>query len=141
MLSKGTLYGIRACLYVATLNREKFIPIREISQELNISFHFLSKILQAMTQAGILKSFRGPNGGVALARPASEIVLNDLIEAVEGPSKVRECFLGLPGCGTDKPCPLHDKWVEAQEKIEKMFESTNLEDLSKEIMDRDLRLA
>ena len=140
MLSKGTIYGIRACLLVASMKRENFVPIREISEELNISFHFLSKILQSLTHAGILKSLRGPRGGVALALPASEIVLKDLVEAIEGIPRMAECILGLPGCGVAKPCPLHERWAAAQENTKHMFETTNLEELSERIASNDLRL-
>ncbi|MCB0549642.1 MAG: Rrf2 family transcriptional regulator, partial [Phaeodactylibacter sp.] len=67
VLSKGCVYGLRALLYIVSEKpREEYVNIREISEELDISFHFLTKTFQSLTQKGILRSYRGPNGGVTL---------------------------------------------------------------------------
>src|SRR5690625_7578709 len=86
---------MRATLHLATLKSDGYVSIRAISEELDISFHFLTKIFQKLTQAGILASFRGPNGGVALARPATRITLLDIVIAIDGPELFTECVLGL----------------------------------------------
>lgn len=140
LLSKSAIYGLRAILYIASIQRDDFVPVRVISGELKISFHFLAKILQSLTQTGILKSFRGPNGGVALAKKPDLIKLNDLIEAIEGPKKTRQCILGFPGCGTEKPCPLHHKWEETQIRMDAIFEETTIGELTERMNEMDLRL-
>jgi Rrf2 family transcriptional regulator, iron-sulfur cluster assembly transcription factor len=78
MLSSSCEYGIRATLYLASLNRDDFVSIGHISEQLDISFHFLTKTFQKLTQAGLMESQRGPSGGVRLKRPASEITLKDV---------------------------------------------------------------
>lgn len=140
LLSKSCEYGIRATLYLATLKKEGYVSIREISEELDISFHFLTKIFQKLTQAGLLESFRGPNGGVALAKPASRISLLDLVVAIDGPALFRECVLGLPGCGNAKPCPMHDAWAHERARLQSMFAQTTLETAADDIERLDLRL-
>ena len=65
LLSKSTEYGIRATLYLTSLKQDGYVSIRAISDELDISFHFLTKIFQKLTQAGLLQSFRGPRGADA----------------------------------------------------------------------------
>jgi Rrf2 family protein len=143
LLSKSCEYGIRATLYLISLEQEHYVSIREISEKLGISFHFLTKIFQKLTQAGLLRSFRGRNGGVELARPANQITLRDLVVAIEGSKLFTECVLGLPGCGnTDRePCPLHASWEVARKQIEAMFAAETLADLSGDINTRGLRLA
>ncbi len=140
LLSNACEYGLRATLYLASLNQEGYVSIRKISDELDISFPFLTKIFQMLTQAGLLTSYRGPNGGVALARPADKITLKDIILAIDGPALFKECVLGLPGCGEQKPCPLHAKWAVERDRIEKMFASTKLNDMAKKITTFDVRL-
>lgn len=140
LLSNACEYGLRATLYLASLNQEGYVSIRKISDELDISFPFLTKIFQMLTQAGLLTSYRGPNGGVALARPADKITLKDIILAIDGPALFKECVLGLPGCGEQKPCPLHAKWAIERDRIEKMFASTKLNDMAKKITTFDVRL-
>jgi Rrf2 family protein len=140
MLSKACSYGLLAVMYVAKANRSSYVPIREICDELGISFHFLTKILQGLTQAGWLVSHTGPKGGVSLAKPASDISLLDIIHAIDGPQLFSECILGLPGCGHEKPCPMHTQWAATREDLKRMFRERNLSTTSEDLDRLGLRL-
>ena len=142
LFSKGCTYAIRASLLVTLKEMDehrKFIPIRELSDELNLSFHFLTKIMQMLTEASIIESFRGPNGGIGLARPAKEITLMDIVAAVDGTALFSECALGLPGCGEATPCPLHHSWAKRREDLKKMLSRTSLAMLAKDIHENGRR--
>ncbi len=142
VLSKTSLHGIRASLYVASMQDDKkYVPINQISSDLGISFHFLTKILQKLTNHNIMISYRGPNGGVALARPASDISLMEIITAIEPGEAFDGCILGLEGCGEAVPCPLHDQWGAIRDRTKLMFENTNLGDLGRKIKEDGLRLS
>jgi Rrf2 family protein len=142
LLSKTSIYGIRAALYVASLeNKQKYVPIRQISQDLKISFHFLTKILQTLTQHKIMTSYRGPNGGVTFARPPSEITLMDMVAAIESPDFFGGCIMELPGCGEQNPCPLHDYWGPMRNNLKSVFENTHLSELSDRIIQNNLRIS
>ena len=141
LLSKSCEYGVRAVLYLVSHETERYVSIRKISKELDISFHFLTKIFQKLTQAGLMQSFRGPNGGIALARPADEITLRDIVIAIEGPELFKECVLGLPGCGDREPCPLHASWGVVREQLELMFASETLADFANKIQTLNFRLS
>ena len=140
LLSKSCVYGLRAALYLANQEKGKFIPIRQMSDKLGISFHFLTKILQQLTAKGILESFKGPNGGVRLVRTGSEIPLMDVVIAIDGSKLLTECALGLPGCGVKAPCPIHDKWAETRDSIRQMLEESTLTELVKKGREENLRL-
>ncbi len=141
ILSKTTIYGIRAALFVASTEKDgTYVPIRQISEELGISFSFLTKVLRALTQHNLMASHRGSHGGVSLARPAKDISLMDMIDVMESESCLDGCILGLNGCGEGKPCPLHEQWGGTREDIRTMFEDTNLEDLGRKIREGDFRL-
>ena len=140
LLSKTCLYGIRAALFVASVEDRKFVSIRRISSELGISFYFLTKILQTLTHHKIMVSYRGPNGGVSLARSASDITLMELIDIIETENCLNECVLGLKGCGEGVPCPLHDEWSVARDGIKNMFSGTTLAELGRKIKDDGFRL-
>lgn len=140
LLSKSCIYGLRASLYLASRKNGKFTPIRKMSDKLEISFHFLTKILQQLTAEDILESFKGPNGGVRLRKPGAEIPLMDVVLAIDGPQLLTECALGLPGCGTKNPCPLHDKWAETRDSIRQMLEKTTLTELVEKGKAENLRL-
>lgn len=140
LLSKACEYGIRAVLYLTTSTPGTYVPIRTISDMLSIPYHFLAKIVQTLAQRDVLASSRGPNGGVALARPASQISLEEIVLAVDGSAVFTECVLGLPGCGEQKPCPLHEQWAPARDRIHRMFEQVSLAELAARMEDGDFRL-
>ena len=95
--------------------------------------------MQLLTEAQIMESFRGPNGGVGLARPAKDINLIDVIAAIDGMDVFSQCALGLPKCGEKTPCPLHDSWAKRREDLQRMFTKTTLASLAKDLVTNDLR--
>lgn len=122
MLSRRCEYGMAAMLYLAATEADGYVPIRRISDELDLSFPFLTKVLQDLNDAGYLTSMRGPNGGVAFARSPETLSLKDIVVAIDGPELFTECVMGLPGCGTDKPCPMHEEWGPVRDHLEELFE-------------------
>jgi Rrf2 family protein len=140
MLSKSCVYGIRALLYLTLNAGRQFVPIKEISNKLDISFHFLTKILQILSQKGLIGSFTGPKGGVRLARQPESISILDIILILDGDDLFHQCILGLPGCQDKKPCPLHYDWKYQREQIRQNFQTTDLKSLAIKIKKDDLRL-
>lgn len=142
VLSKACTYGVLASLFVAKQSENgRYVSIREMSDELNISFHFLTKILQKLTAEGILQSHKGPKGGVLLGRPADMITVLDVVVAIDGEKVFNECVLGLPGCGSERPCPLHNNWVTVREDLREMFSAKTLAATSDDIRELGLRLS
>jgi Rrf2 family transcriptional regulator, iron-sulfur cluster assembly transcription factor len=141
IFSNSTIYALRALIYIVSKeNEEEYTSISEISEKLEISFHFLTKSLQKLTQEGILVSSRGPAGGIALNKPAKKVRLADIVMILEGEDYFDSCMLGLPGCGEQKPCPVHDFWAGFKKGLKKELSKVTLKDLgNKTIRDR-LRL-
>jgi Rrf2 family iron-sulfur cluster assembly transcriptional regulator len=140
MLSKSCDYGLRAILVIASQSQRQFIPIRELSDKLGISFHFLTKILQILTLKGFLVSFKGPRGGVRLATEAKNISLRDIVVAIDGQDLFQSCILGLNACGDEHPCPLHQQWAPIRDQLETMFNTMTLADLADKIHQQGFRL-
>ena len=140
LLSKSCIYGIRASLYLASKKNDEFNSIREMSESLEISFHFLTKILQQLTSRGFMESYKGPKGGIKLSEAGRKATLLDVVIAIDGPDMFTECALGLPGCGSNKPCPLHDSWAVTREHISNMLSQATLAEISKEGKMNSLRL-
>jgi Rrf2 family iron-sulfur cluster assembly transcriptional regulator len=140
-LSKSCTYALRAAVYLALRHEDRYVPIRQISENLDISYHFLTKTLQTLTSKDILTSYRGPSGGVGLARPAEQISVLDVINAMERPDYFEECLLGFPGCGESKPCPLHDSWQETRGRMQSAFKAMSLGELAEEIRKGNQRIS
>ncbi|PSL07772.1 RrF2 family transcriptional regulator [Cecembia rubra] len=141
VLSQTSKYGIRALLYVVSHpGTGQFVSIGEIAKELNLSFHFLTKIFRELTNKGILHSYRGPAGGIALAKPADQIKLVDIVLALEGDDYFDNCLLGFPGCGVEKPCPVHNFWKGIRSEIKSHLLNTSLAQLGEKIVAEEVRL-
>lgn len=125
---------------VAKKETTRYVNIGEISKELDISFHFLTKIFQSLTQNNILESYRGPNGGVALVKPPDQIFLIDIVKILDGADFFDKCLLGLPGCGNFDPCPVHDFWAVTKAALKVEFETTSLAELGAKVSEDRLRL-
>ena len=141
LLSSRCEYALRATLHLATLPTGAFAPVREISARLGIPQPFLSKIAQTLAQAGVVTALRGPGGGLALARPADALPLVAIVEAIDGPEIFEGCVMGLPGCGVQAPCPLHDAWVPIRERLRALFQTTSVAAAVADLDAHGLRLA
>jgi Rrf2 family protein len=84
-LSRTASYAIAATLQLAKSGGDTPIPCNQIAAQGKMPERFLLQILRSLVNAGILKSTRGVVGGYALNKPASEISLLEIMEAVEGP--------------------------------------------------------
>lgn len=143
VFSKSCEYGIRAVIFLACREEEgetDYVSIKKVSEELDISYHFLTKTLQKVTDRGLLESYRGPKGGVRLAVPPEEISLREIVEAIDGTEIFEECVLGLPGCGDEKPCPMHERWADVRGRLSDQLEAYTLAELAEGVRSEDLRL-
>lgn len=95
----------------------------------DVSENHLSKVLQRLAKAGLVRSARGPGGGYALGLPAQSVTLLEVFEAVEGPMTWAECLLRKPVCdGTH--CVLGTALREANALFREHFEKTRLSDFA-----------
>lgn len=79
-------------------NHDRLVPTREIASMLGVSEHHLSKVLQRLSHAGLVRSVRGPGGGARLGRDGNSITLLDIYETVEGPLSPSKCLFAAPAC-------------------------------------------
>ena len=127
--SNATKYAIRAVCHLAELPKGDFAQAKEISERLDIPYHYLSKILQELARKRFLKSSRGPGGGFRLNVSPETTVLQDLIEAVEGPTPEDECVLGLEICSDEAMCPMHEIWTHLRDNFRDRMERISLQDV------------
>jgi Rrf2 family protein len=110
-------YAVRALVYLAQLDPGKRAATGQIAQEKCIPPSFLAKIVSQLSIAGLLQTSRGARGGVSLAKPAAEISLLDVVEAIDGPILLNDCVAELNSCKYDDDCPLKSIWCEAQKNL------------------------
>ncbi len=110
-------YAVRAMVYLAQHQSETKPSTGTIAKEKNIPPSFLAKIVSQLSVAGLLQTSRGAKGGVALAKPAEDISLLDVIEAIDGPILLNDCVADSTMCTYDETCPLKPVWCDAQKML------------------------
>ena len=109
-LNQATDYAFRIIMHLGTLPTGQIAKGQIIAEEQNIPVGFLQKIMRALTQGQIVKSYRGIVGGFALAKLPADISLLDVITVMEGPVDLQRCLKETSACsqGCAPQCPVHN---------------------------------
>ena len=105
------------------------IPTREIARILHVSPAHLSKVLQRLSKAGIVRSLRGPGGGFHLSRGREKLTLLRVYEAIEGRLAPDNCLLHEPVCGARR-CIFGDMLKRLNKEVRDYLAKHKLADLS-----------
>ena len=97
-ISRKGDYAIRGMVYLAGKPADTVSSLSDIALAAEASQTFMAKIFQQFNKMGVVKSYRGTGGGFQLGRPAGEITLLEIVEAVEGPIVVNRCLLAAGLC-------------------------------------------
>ena len=128
-LSTRARYGTRALLDLAVHGGEGPVLLRDIAQRQQISLMYLEHLVRPLIAAGIVRSTRGPKGGIWLARPPQEIKLSEVVRLFESSTAPVECVNNPEACPRSDFCVTHDIWDELKRVVNGFLESTTLQDL------------
>lgn len=131
-LTRKGEYAIRGIVYLAKLPQGKVALISEIAEATKVPQTFLAKIFQSFAKLGLVNSYRGTGGGFVLGRPAAQITLREVVEAVEGPIMPNRCLMGEGGCEFDRKCMVHPVWRKVQTQVVNILEGVTMDELAKE---------
>jgi Rrf2 family protein len=130
MFSQTTEYALRACVWLAE-NETSPQTTHDIARATQVPAGYLSKVLQALGRAGLVHGSRGKNGGFELVKPASELTILEIVNAVDPIRRIRSCPLSLRSHQAHL-CPLHRRLDQALQSIELSFRSVTLAGLLQE---------
>lgn len=128
-LTNAADYAIRSMIYIASLPEDRVVLRSEVAEAQRIPPSFMAKILRGLVRAGLLRSSRGVHGGFTLARPAAEINLLEVVEAIEGPLSLTDCVPDPEACIHAANCPANSVWARVQHQIGDVLQKTTLEAL------------
>ena len=128
-LTSAADYAVRAMIHLACLSEGGVALRSEIAEAQSIPSSFMAKILRSLVRAGLLRSSRGVNGGFGLARPASEINMLEVVEAIEGPLSLTDCTPTSTGCVWSMDCPACSIWLRVQDGMRDTLRRSTLEEL------------
>jgi Rrf2 family protein len=124
MFSKTVEYALRAVAHLA-YEAPNARTTEQISDATRVKPSYLSKVLQALSRGGIVKSQRGVGGGITLAKRPDELTILEVVNAVDPIQRIRTCPLGLKTHGV-RLCPLHRRMDDALATVEAAFGGTTL---------------
>ena len=127
-LNTTSQYAIRI-MEMITQDTQKLHNAKNISEQLSIPYKYLTKIMTQLTNADLIKSSRGREGGYSLIKSPSSIRIVEILEAVKECMNEKNCLLGTGLCNKVKKCALHDVWEEPKKAINDMFYNTTLADM------------
>jgi Rrf2 family transcriptional regulator, nitric oxide-sensitive transcriptional repressor len=127
VLSQTVEYALRAVVHLAS-HQPTALTTDQIAEKTQVPKAYLSKVLQSLARAGVVRSQRGLGGGMTLAIPPDQLTILQVVNAVEPIQRIRTCPLGLSSHGTNL-CPLHRRVDLALESMEQAFASTTLKEV------------
>lgn len=128
-LSTKGRYGTRLLLDLALHRDEERVLLRDIAQRQDISLLYLERLVAPLVTGGIVRTIRGPKGGISLAKPPEQIKLSEVIQLFEGSMAPVECVNDPAVCNRSGVCVTRDIWDELKKATDSVLESTTIQDL------------
>jgi Rrf2 family protein len=124
MISQTVEYALRAMVHLADYSPEARTT-DQIAVATRTPKPYLSKVLQLLARAGLVRSQRGLGGGVALIADPQDVTILQVVNAVDPIGRIHQCPLGIASHGK-RLCPLHRRLDNALEEMERAFGDTTL---------------
>jgi Rrf2 family cysteine metabolism transcriptional repressor len=136
-LSTRTRYGTRALLELACHQGEGPVLLKDIAREQQISLPYLEHLIAPLINSGIIRSTKGPKGGISLAKKPAEIKLIEIIHLLEGSVAPVECVDNPGACRRSAFCATRDVWSELKGVMDGFLQGTTLQDLVEKQKSKD----
>lgn len=132
-IGRQTDYAARIVLHLASCEPERRVTAAAIAESRLIPPAFVRRIVSRLSAAGILRTVRGSGGGITLARPAAQISLLDVVEAMEGPVSLNACVREPHTCPFSEDCPVRGAWCEANLALQRHMDGVRFDALARRL--------
>ncbi len=109
---------------------ETMLSASGLAERAGLEAPTVAKLLKSLAQAGLVKAFRGVAGGYRLARPARDISLVEIVEAMEGPLAMTECSIHNGHCGIEASCGARANWRRINDVVADALRRVTLADMA-----------
>jgi Rrf2 family protein len=130
-IGRHTDYATRIILHLSMLGAGAQITAGEVARKRLLPRAFVRRIVRRLGTAGILRTSRGAGGGISLARPASQISLFDIVQAMEGGLAFNACVNNPSACPLAAVCPVQCAWTQITGQIAESLKSVRFDRLAK----------
>lgn len=108
---------------------ERVRPATDLAEVARLELPTVSKVLKMLAAAGLVCSQRGVSGGYRLARPAAEISVAQIVEAIDGPIGMTECSVHQGQCSHETHCGVRGPWLRISQVVVGALRSMTLADM------------
>jgi Rrf2 family protein len=137
LFSTKAEYGVRLMVELGRQPGSQPVALSAVAEAERLPLSYLEHLVAKLREAGLVTSTRGAHGGYRLARPAAEISMDEVVEALEGQIAPMECFHATPegkvSCSHeidgDHACATKLLWTRVQGGVNKALSGTSLADL------------
>jgi Rrf2 family protein len=134
MLTNKGKYGLKAMVHLAGLEPGALAQVQDMADSNNIPKKFLDQILSELRNAGLVFSKKGKGGGYALARPASQIAVGNIVRVLDGPLAPIQCasvtaYRACDDCSDERACAVRLMMVKARNAIAEVLDNHSLADM------------
>lgn len=137
-LSTKGRYAVMAMAELAGQDADRAVTLASIAERQQISRPYLEQLFARLRRQGLVLSVRGPGGGYRLARPAADLSVAEVVQAVDEPLRATRCSGKGPGCmHGGARCLTHDLWVETGRQIHDYLSGVSLADVLSGNLRRD----
>ncbi|MFC2038389.1 RrF2 family transcriptional regulator [Chloroflexota bacterium] len=128
-LSTKGRYGTRALLELAFHYGDEPMVLKDIACNQQISLSYLEQIVSPLKAGGLIRSTKGPKGGISLLKHPADIRLSEILDLLEGSVAPTECINDPAICERAGFCVTRDVWGELKDAIDGVLDSITLQDL------------
>lgn len=132
-LTRAADYGVRVMVYLATLPAHQRALLPALAHATSAPESFLSKVLQALSRAGLIASRRGQAGGFEILPSGRQASMREVIEAIDGPLHLNICLISPTSCPSEMWCPAHPVWVRAQQALFDVLSQATIAELAAQV--------
>jgi Rrf2 family protein len=123
-------YGTRIAVYLACRYGTGTVSTKEVAEAEGISFDYAEQILLKLKTGGLVRSVRGARGGFELTSPPERLSVADVLNAVEGESRLANCIDDSSSCCMAKTCVTREVWEKADTALADIFGAATLASLA-----------
>jgi len=122
--------GLFGVMHLAKQDNGPVVSLSEIAERQDIPEKFLAKSFQGLTKAGLLRSHRGVHGGFAMMKPPSEMMVGEVLDAIQGDEDPIKCAIYGEECPKIESCAVRDLIIKGREHMFSYYNNRTIKDLA-----------
>lgn len=128
-LNRKMEYALMALKHMSLKRPGELTTAKEVAETYRVPFDVMAKVMQSMSQKGVLKSEHGSSGGYQITKDLARVTVLDLIQLIQGSTKIAKCMVHEEGCDIQKSCNIISPVHQLNSKLNEFYRSLTLQEL------------